>query len=186
MGKNEICSECVHNVHLLKRSWQEAKKKSTNYQYYSNLFAVVLLLGSQAPPCLNTLPHTSTLQQSVVLRSWRNPYASVCQANCQAVQALPGAARRKMCWYMLIHMLVCDTEICWGFEDSRSGWNVLRWSVQNFLFWNVSFDSAQQQVPESMICINLPYGRRVLSLAISDLLLLVACTSPNCLSMHMV
>jgi hypothetical protein len=45
----------------------------------------------------NTLPHTSTLQQSVVLCSWRNPYASVCQANCQAVQALPGAARRKMC-----------------------------------------------------------------------------------------
>jgi hypothetical protein len=27
VGKNEICSECVHNVHLLKRSWQEAKKK---------------------------------------------------------------------------------------------------------------------------------------------------------------
>ena len=49
MGKNEICSECVHNVHLLKRSWQEAKKKQTNYQYYSHLFAVVLLLGSQAP-----------------------------------------------------------------------------------------------------------------------------------------
>ena len=48
--KNEICSECVHNVHLLKRSWQEAKRKYINC--YSNLFAVVLLLGSQAPPCL--------------------------------------------------------------------------------------------------------------------------------------
>ena len=49
--KNEICSECVHTVHLLKRSWQEAKRKYTNY--YSNLFAVVLLLGSQALPCLS-------------------------------------------------------------------------------------------------------------------------------------
>ena len=48
--QNQICSECVHNVHFLKRSWQEAKRKSTT-NYYSNLFAVVVLLGSQAPPC---------------------------------------------------------------------------------------------------------------------------------------
>ena len=26
-GEKEICSECVHKVHLLKKSWQEAEKK---------------------------------------------------------------------------------------------------------------------------------------------------------------